>query len=63
MPADIGHLLSDHDLVVKAQAGDPLALNTLITAVRVAVLRYCRSRLATYSGGLEVAEDVTQETL
>ena len=62
MPTDIGHLLSDHDLVAQAQTGDPLALNTLITAARVAVFRYCRSRLATYSGGVDVAEDVTQET-
>jgi RNA polymerase sigma-70 factor (ECF subfamily) len=62
VPTDIGHLLSDHDLVAKAQAGDRLALNTLISAVRVAVFRYCRSRLASYSGGVEVAEDVTQDT-
>jgi RNA polymerase sigma-70 factor (ECF subfamily) len=62
VPTDIGHLLSDHDLVASAQAGDPTALNTLISAARVAVFRYCRSRLASYSGGVEVAEDVTQDT-
>lgn len=62
MLTDAGHLLSDHDLVARAQAGDPHALNTLITGVRVVVHRYCRSRLASWSGGLDVAEDVTQET-
>ena len=59
---DSGHLLSDHDLVAEAQGGDPSALNTLITAVREVVLPYCRARLGTYSGGADVAEDVTQDT-
>lgn len=59
--ADASHLLSDHDLVAGAQAGDPEALNTLISAVRPAVFNYCRSRLVTYAGGLDASDDVAQE--
>lgn len=55
-------LLSDHALVADAQTGDPQALDRLIRAVRPLVLRYCRSRLATYWGGLDAADDVAQET-
>lgn len=55
-------LLSDHTLVTAAQAGCPHALDQLISAVRPLVLKYCRSRLATYSGGLDAADDVAQET-
>lgn len=62
MKADQTSLLSDHTLVTDAQAGDPQALDRLISAVRPAVLRYCRSRLASYSGGLDAADDVAQET-
>ncbi len=62
MKVDQTHLLSDHALVMDAQAGDQHALDTLISAVRPVVLRYCRSRLATYSGGLDAADDVAQET-
>jgi RNA polymerase sigma-70 factor (ECF subfamily) len=53
---------SDSELVIRSQAGDPQALNALIASVRPAVLRYCRSRLATYAGGLDAADDVAQET-
>ena len=55
--------MSDHDFVACACGcvGEIVALNLLITAVRRAVLRYARARLPTYSGGAEVAEDVTQE--
>ena len=56
------YLLSDHELVADAQAGDPQAVESLIGAVRPAVLKYCRSRLATYSGGVDAADDVAQET-
>ena len=58
---DLNPSLSDHDLVDRARTGDILALNLLIIAVRKGVLRYTRARLGTYSGGAEVAEDVTQE--
>jgi RNA polymerase sigma-70 factor, ECF subfamily len=60
--ANEAHLLSDHELVTEAQAGCPLALERLIGAVRPIVLKYCRSRLATYAGGLDIADDVAQET-
>jgi RNA polymerase sigma-70 factor (ECF subfamily) len=59
---DMAHLLSDHDLVAEAQAGDPVALERLIAAVRPAAFRYCRSRLATYPGGLDAADDAAQDT-
>lgn len=62
MKAEATHLLADHVLVAGAQAGDPEALDTLISAVRSLVVSYCRSRLATYAGGLDAAEDVAQET-
>lgn len=52
----------DHDLVADAQAGDRGAVDALITAVRPLVLRYCRSRLGSYAGGLDAADDVAQET-
>jgi len=52
----------DAALVDEAKAGDPQALQALITAIRPLVFRYCRSRLATYAGGLDAADDVAQET-
>ncbi len=52
----------DTELVARAQGGDLAALDTLIGAVRPAVLRYCRARLMTYAGGTEAADDVAQET-
>lgn len=52
----------DSELVASAQTGDPAAVDALIAAVRPPVLRYCRSRLNTYAGGLETADDVAQET-
>ncbi len=53
--------LADRDLVTRAQRGDTIALHLLVVEVRKVAYRYARARLATYSGGLEVAEDVTQE--
>jgi RNA polymerase sigma-70 factor (ECF subfamily) len=58
----MSHLLSDHELVAGAQAGDRGALEKLISAVRPRVLKYCRSRLMTYAGGLDAADDAAQET-
>jgi RNA polymerase sigma-70 factor, ECF subfamily len=52
----------DHELVAHAQAGDPAALQELIAAVRPVVFKYCRSRLASYAGGIDAADDVAQET-
>ncbi len=50
------------ELVAGAQTGDPAAVHALIAAVRPVILRYCRSRLGSYAGGLETADDVAQET-
>lgn len=58
---DPSQALSDHSLLTRARAGDVLAVDVVLAAVRPLAYRYCRSRLATYSGGVEVAEDVTQE--
>lgn len=51
----------DSEVVAAAKAGDPTAVHALIASVRPAVLTYCRSRLGTYAGGLEAADDVAQE--
>jgi RNA polymerase sigma-70 factor, ECF subfamily len=58
----INCLLDIHDLVAGAQAGDPDAMQELLTVLRPAVLGYCRARLSTYAGGLDAADDVAQET-
>ena len=60
--AEMSRQWSDHELVADAQAGNVQALDRLIAGVRPAVLRYCRSRLATYAGGVDAADDVAQET-
>ena len=57
---DLTQALLDHDLVARARAGEVVALNLLISAVRTAVHRHTRPRLCTYSGGAEVAEDVNK---
>ncbi|SDT24960.1 RNA polymerase sigma-70 factor, ECF subfamily [Friedmanniella luteola] len=59
--------MTDHDqfdpaIVARAQTGDEVALHALLAAVRPVVLRYCRSRLRSYAGGAEAADDVAQET-
>jgi RNA polymerase sigma-70 factor (ECF subfamily) len=59
---ETGHLLADQALVAGAQAGDRQAMDDLITIVRPAIFRYCRSRLASYAGGADAADDVAQET-
>lgn len=40
---------------------DDVTLNVLMREVRKVSIRYCRARLATYPGGRQLAEDVTQE--
>lgn len=62
MTTDFSHLRTVHDLVAAAQTGDTHAMDDLIALLRPAVFRYCRSRLATYAGGLDTADDVAQET-
>lgn len=56
------HLVADRALVADAQAGSPGAMDELIAALRPAVLSYCRSRLSSYPGGADIADDVAQET-
>jgi RNA polymerase sigma-70 factor (ECF subfamily) len=58
----MSHLLFDHKLVAGAQAGEPGALDMLISLIRPRILRYCRSRLRTYAGGMDAADDAAQET-
>ncbi len=60
-------MLSDLDpfdaaLVARAQTGDAMALQALLTSVRAVVLGYSRSRLHSDAGGPEAADDVAQET-
>jgi RNA polymerase sigma-70 factor (ECF subfamily) len=52
----------DPGVLDRARAGDPVALQVLLAAVRPLVLRYCRSRLRGYGGGLVAADDVAQDT-
>ena len=59
---DTSHLLFDQTLVASAQVGEPGALDKLISLIRPGILRYCRSRLMTYAGGLDAADDAAQET-
>lgn len=55
-------LLADRELVVRAQAGDPHAIDDLLTAVQPAILKFCHYRLSTYGGGRDAADDAAQET-
>ncbi|MGI8456902.1 MAG: sigma-70 family RNA polymerase sigma factor [Propionibacteriaceae bacterium] len=48
-------------LIASAQAGDAAALESLIGYVRVHLFRYCWGRLARYTGGPDMVDDVTQE--
>ena len=50
---------SDH--VAAARAGCPAAMNDLLAALRPGLVSFCRSRLASYAGGREAAEDVAQD--
>lgn len=59
---NFGHLRVIHDLVAAAQTGNMTAMEDLISELRPAVVRYCRSRLSSYAGGLDAADDVVQET-
>lgn len=50
-------------LVAEARSGCPSAMESLLGQVRPMISRYCRSRLSSYSGGRDTADDVVQETL
>lgn len=55
MPGDLS------ELAARAQAGDRADVETLLERVRLLAHRYSRARLATYPGGLHLADDVAQE--
>jgi RNA polymerase sigma-70 factor (ECF subfamily) len=59
---EMSHVVSDSELLACAQAGDEHALDLLIASLRPRVVRYCRSRLSTYAGGWDAADDAAQET-
>ena len=62
MSPDDSTLAVPHEcLVTRAQAGCTESMGQLIALVRPMIFRYCRSRLARYAGGLEIADDVAQE--
>jgi RNA polymerase sigma-70 factor (ECF subfamily) len=62
MSVETSHLPSEEELVTRAQCGDGPAMNLLISTIRPRILSYCRSRLASYSGGWDAADDAAQET-
>lgn len=62
MTRDARRLLADGVLVAEAQAGSATAMDELISILRPMIFRYCRSKLATYSGGVDAADDAAQET-
>lgn len=49
------------DLAARAQSGSAADVEVLLERVRLVAYRYCRARLATYPGGLHLADDVAQE--
>jgi RNA polymerase sigma-70 factor (ECF subfamily) len=55
-------LLAERELVIRAQSGDLDAMHDLIVALRPAVFKFCRFRLAPYGGGSDAADDAAQET-
>lgn len=50
-------------LVAEARSGSACAMENLLIQVRPMIIRYCRTRLSSYSGGRDTADDVVQETL
>lgn len=62
MTTESGASLVDRDLVVRAQTGDPGAMNDLLAGLRPAIVRFCQFRLGSYVGGRDAADDAAQET-
>jgi RNA polymerase sigma-70 factor (ECF subfamily) len=54
--------LVDSELIARAQAGDPHAMDDLLHVLQPVIVRYCRFRLSTYAGGRDAADDAAQET-
>ncbi|GAB2684615.1 RNA polymerase sigma factor ShbA [Thalassiella azotivora] len=59
--ADGGAAPSLGELAEAASGGDPTAVEDLLRAVRLLVLRYCRARLGTLAGAHHAADDAAQE--
>ena len=54
--------VSELDLVARAQAGDPHAMQDLIRELHPMISKFCRYRLGSYPGGEDAAQDAVQET-
>jgi len=52
----------EQDLVARAQAGDPHAMQDLIRDLHPMISKFCRYRLGSYPGGEDAAQDAVQET-
>lgn len=50
-------------LVSEARSGCPNAMASLLEQVQPMISSYCRTRLSSYAGGRDTADDVVQETL
>lgn len=51
----------ESELVRRAAAGDPAAVEALLVGVRPGLVRYCRARLGRVGGAYTTADDVAQE--
>ncbi|KAB1913882.1 MULTISPECIES: RNA polymerase sigma factor ShbA [unclassified Micromonospora] len=51
----------ESELVRRAAAGDPAAVEELLVGVRPGLVRYCRARLGRVGGAYTTADDVAQE--
>jgi len=62
MASEVVRGLADSELIARAQAGDSYAMEDLLSVLQPVIIRYCRFRLSTYSGGRDAADDAAQET-
>ncbi len=60
-PAEPADHVGIDDLVDRAVAGEPMAVELLIGRVHPVVVRYCRSRMAVGPLSLATADDIAQE--
>jgi RNA polymerase sigma-70 factor, ECF subfamily len=58
---DVSSKSSIRDLTARAVGGQPAAIESLLQQVRPMVVRYCRARMARFSGQCQSADDVAQE--
>jgi RNA polymerase sigma-70 factor (ECF subfamily) len=57
----VGDSRVEDDLVDRAVAGDPAAVEQLMATFRPMVVRYCRGRMGSRLGVYATADDVAQE--